>query len=271
MITRTLLAVVLVGASVRAADLAADVDGYLEGLDTDVPVKAADPGKPGGPWRIVADLGVTMTDGNSESVTATFGVEAERAWDVWKLLLNWNSIYAESEDVESANEHIFTERLDRELSEISSVFQELRAEHDEQERLRIRLQLSLGYARQLKKTENFELRGEVGAGVLYEEFRNPDTDDTSGELILRLRWTWEITEQLTYKSVLTVYPSLSDGGEFRAEWVNKFSTPVSDRTKLSLSIIDRYDSDPPAGIEGNDILVTLSLTIDFSKQKKAEG
>ena len=34
---------------------------------------------------------------------------------------------------------------------------------------------------------------------------------------------------------------------------------------------DRYDSDPPAGIEENDILVTLSLTIDFSRQKKAEG
>ncbi len=268
MFIRTTLVLALAVVAARAGELAHEVDGYLKDVGGKLPVKAADAGAPGGPWKIVGTLGVTVTDGNSETVTATAGVTAQTAWDVWKLMLSLSSIYSESQDVESANEHIFTERLDRKLSDISSIFQELRIEHDERERLSVRLQLSVGYARQLKKTKTFELWGEVGAGILYEEFRNPDTDDTAGELILRLRWTWQITDQLKYESTLTFWPNLSEGGEFRAEWVNTFTTPVSDRINLAFSIIDRYDSDAPAGVEDNDIIVTLALTIDFTKKEE---
>ncbi|MDH3591416.1 MAG: DUF481 domain-containing protein [Planctomycetota bacterium] len=216
------------------------------------------------PWTVTGNLGVTVTDGNSDTFTLTFGVEGVTKWDSWTLKLKLASIYAESNQVQSANEHIFIERLEKAFSDIESLFQELYLEHDDEEKLHFRIQITVGYKRRLIKKEKFEMWGEVGAGVLYEEFRA--TDDTEAILHLGVNWTWQLTKELLYTQIITFYPSLSNGGEFRMYWESVFSTPIGDRLDLRLSIIDKYDSDAPAGIKDNDIIVALSIAIKFTKE-----
>jgi putative salt-induced outer membrane protein YdiY len=138
-------------------------------------------------------------------------------------------------------------------------------EHDEEEDLGLRIQLTFGYNRRLVKTEKFELWGNIGAGVLHEEFFN--ASETEAILQLGVNFVWQITKTLTYTQVITFYPSLSNGGEFRMYWESTFTMPVSERVDLRLSIIDRYDSDPQAGIEENDLTIALSLAIKFTKPK----
>lgn len=215
------------------------------------------------PWEITGALGFTLTDGNSESVTLTFTIDAKREWELWKLFMGIRILYAETEDVESASEWIFLERLQRKLSERATIFQDLLVEHDEQEDLRYRIQFTLGYNRRLVKKENFELWGNVGGGVLHEEFF--DESETEAIAQIGITFTWQITKNLKYEQILTFYPSLSEGGEFRMYWESVFTTPISDRFDLRLSIIDRYDSNPQPGIEENDLTIALSLAIKFTK------
>lgn len=224
-------------------------------------IAAADAAKP--KWTADASLGFTMTSGNSDAMSLAFAIKAEREWDVWKLLLRENSIYSEDSDVESANEHIFFERLERKLSERASLFQDLYLEHDEQEKLTLRTLGTLGYVRTLKKTDKIELKAEVGGGILNENYRTGD-DKTEGIAQLGAFIEWKISEKLVFTEGVKVYPSLTEGGEFRLISETTLSTPVSEKWTLKLVLLDKYNSDPPAGNDENDLTLTLNLVYKFS-------
>ncbi len=256
MISRAFIALALIASLAKAETLSDAIDTYIV---------AAAPGS-SSPWTVTGTLGLTLTEGNSETITLTFGIEAIKKFDPWTLKLKLNSIYAESQSVQTANEHIFVQRLERAIDEISALFQEFYLEHDDEENLNYRAQLTVGYMRRLMKKKDFEMWGEIGAGILHEEFRA--TDDTEGILQLGVNWVWKITEQLTYTQIITIYPSLSNGGEFRLYWESVFSTPISERLDMRLSIIDKYDSDAPVGVDDNDLIITLTIAIKFTKGAK---
>ena len=215
------------------------------------------------PWDITGALGFTLTRGNSDTMTLTVGADAKREWAHWKLTMKLGILYAESDDVQTASEWIFLERLERKLSERATIFQDLLLEHDEEEELRYRIQLTFGYNRRLVKNETFELWGNVGAGVLHESFF--DEDETEGIAQLGINFVWQITKQLKYTQVITLYPSLSESGEYRLYWESVFTTPISDRFDLRFMILDRYDSNPQPGVEKNDLTIAIALAIKFTK------
>jgi putative salt-induced outer membrane protein len=269
MIKRVLCAVLLAAALARAETAEEAIRGYLAGVD-DAPARvrtqrlnAAE--NPVDPWELKAALGFTLTDGNSETITLALGADAKREWPKWKLGMSLKILYTESDGDQTASEWIFFERLERILSEIDTIFQDLLLEHDEEEDLKYRIQLTFGYNRRLKKTEKFELWGNVGGGVLHEEFFNDSQTEAVAQI--GINFTWQLTKNLTYAQILTFYPSLSEGGEFRMYWESTFTTPVSERFDLRLSIIDRYDSDPQAGVDENDLTIALTLVLNFTKPK----
>lgn len=215
------------------------------------------------PWDIVGALGFTLTDGNSDTIQLTIGAEAKREWPKWKLGMKLGILYGETDGEQSASEWIFLERLERKLSERATIFQDLLLEHDEEEDLRYRIQFTVGYNRRLVKKETFELWGNVGGGVLHEEFF--DESQTEGIAQIGINFTWQITKTLKYEQVITFYPSLSEGGEFRMYWESRFTTPIGERFDLRITILDRYDSDPQPGIEENDLTIAIALAIRFTK------
>ena len=158
MFHRAIAALLLCTAFAQAETLHQAVNRYIHAADE----AGAQPDKP---WVITGNLGVTVTDGNSETVTISIGIDATKEWDKLALYLKHRSIYAEDQNVQSANEHIFTERLEYALSEISWLTQNLLLEHDDEEKLKYRIILTVGYKRRLVKKENFELFGEVGGGI----------------------------------------------------------------------------------------------------------
>ncbi|MFI5402820.1 MAG: YdiY family protein [Planctomycetota bacterium] len=214
------------------------------------------------PWDIAGALGFTLTDGNSDSITLTVGAHANREWVLWKLGMKLGILYGESDGDQTASEWLFLERLERKLSEKATIFQDLLLEHDEEEDLRYRIQLTLGYNRRLVKKETFELWGNVGGGVLHESFFAED--ETEAVAQLGINFTWQITKQLKYTQVITFYPSLSEGGEFRMYWESVFTTPISERFDLPFTILDRYDSNPQAGVEKYDLSIAISLAVRFT-------
>jgi len=250
---RTAVALLLLACPALAESLEDAVLAYLAAADDGVPER----------WQVTGNLGAALTSGNSESLTLAAGAEAKRAFDPWTLGLKFTQIYTRSEGVESANESVLTERLERALSAKAWLFQELLLEHDEREELTARVQLTFGYKRLLRKTDRFTWHAEGGAGVLHEEFRvNPET-----EAILQIGtdFVWKISDKLTYTQRFVVYPSLSESGEFRFLAESMFTTPLGERVDLRLSIIDKFDSNPIAGVEKNDLLVTISLQVRFTK------
>jgi len=254
MYSRLMCGLLMLAAVSSAETLEEAVDGY---------VRAAEGAEK--PWKVTGSLGITLTSGNSDTLTILVGGEGVKEFDPWKLILKVAAIYAESDSVETANEEIFKERLERALSEKAWLFQEFMLEHDELEDLSYRLQFTLGYKRLLVKKDKFTLYGEAGGGVLYEKFRT--TTETEGIAQLGINFEWQLTEQLLFTQVFTVYPSLSDGGEYRFVSESVFTTPIGKKLDLRFAIIDKFDSNPPAGVKENDLQVTLAIVIRFTDEK----
>jgi len=254
---RTIGALVLVAAFARAETAEQAIRGYLSAAADEAPPQKY-------PWEITGALGFTLTDGNSDTMTLTVGADAKREWDLWKLGMKLSIIYGETEGDQTSSEWIFLERLERKLSERATIFEDFLLEHDEEESLRYRVQLTLGYNRRLvKKEDKFEMWGQIGGGVLYESFF--DDDQTEGIAQVGFNFTWNITDKLKYVQIVVFYPSLSDGGEWRMYWESTFTTPISDRFDLRLSILDRYDSNPQPGNVENDLTIALTIAIKFTK------
>lgn len=257
MFKRTLMSLALLASLASAENLKQAVDGYLKAAD-----RAGSE-----PWVVTGSFGFALTDGNSRTLTVTAGIDGKKVWDPWTLTLNLTSLYAEDSGDQSANEHIITEKLARKLDEKSSIFQLFSIEHDDEENLHYRLLFTLGYERQLVKKDNYDLKGDIGGGVLHEDYR--DNNNTEGIAQIGFTIVWDITKQLKYEGRLVFFPSLSEGGEFRMLFANKFTTPVSDRTDLELVIVDKFNSNAPVGVKENDLLVVLTLKVSFTKPKKA--
>jgi putative salt-induced outer membrane protein YdiY len=243
-----------------------EVRAYLEET-ADRPPPTPEEEKPR--WEVTGAVGMTATSGNSDTFTLAAGLEAKREWEPWKLLIKLDTLYSKSDGDQNANEQTLTERLERALNEKESIFQDLLLEHDEQEELDYRIQLTVGYRRRLVNEERFKLWGEAGGGVLHEEFRvDPETE---GILQFGFDFEWKLTKQLTYTQRFVIYPSLSEGGEYRFRSESRFTTPIGERLDLRLSIIDDFDSDPVPGVEENDVKVALTVAIKFTKPKEKEG
>lgn len=265
---RYFLCLVLFCAVTQAETLDEAVHGYLADPDAEAAKPAAKPA-PDQPWDITGGLGFAYTDGNSNTMTVAFTLNAKKEWGPWKSSTAVRITYAQADSVETASEWILIERFERSLSEVASIFLDLWLEHDEFESLNYRIQPTAGYNRRLVKKTNFELWGNIGGGFVHNEYRvNPDTE-AIGQL--GVNWTWQITKQLTYEQVIVLYPSISYGGEGRLVFNAKFTTPISDRIDASLIITDQYNTMPVGANKHNDVTVIFSLAIKFTKPPEAKA
>jgi len=219
------------------------------------------------PWKIEGSFGLTVKDGNTELVNFAARALFEKRWPRDLLRLTLQSIYSEEESVETASEHIGVQRYERYFGEKHRLWQTFWLETDSQEALSYRAVLTVGYGYRFRKTETFELWGELGGGVEHESFYG-DEENTEGIAQVSVEWTWQITENLTYRQVISFWPSLSEGGEYKLIWDSKFTLPVSERWAFELIVQDKYDSDPEPGIENNDLTVIFTLTFNFTKKEK---
>jgi len=254
---RHLIALLLVASLAQAETLGESVRGYLAAAET---AKT-------GPWEVTGALGITYTDGVTDTTSISAGVDALREWPEWKLTIRWLSTFTKASGVTQANEHILITRGDYKLSDRASIFGSLLLEYDEIEGVEPRIQFILGYDRKLVTKETFELLGNLGGGVLYEKY--PVGGSTTDAIAQAgLDWTWKITKQLTYTQVLRFLPNISESGEYRVISESVFTTPISEMLDLRLTILDQYNSDPLPGVEKNDLKVVLAIAIRFTKPKK---
>lgn len=103
------------------------------------------------------------------------------------------------------------------------------------------------------------------AGVLSnrEDYGGLDAT-TSAEALLGTRFSWFTFGdwENDLASSLFVYPSLSESGRLRMDFDVSYRQDLFGDLYLRLSFYDQYDSDPPAGVAGNDYGTSVALGWD---------
>jgi putative salt-induced outer membrane protein YdiY len=222
---------------------------------------------PKAPWESTLTAGLTLTRGNSETMTAAGAATTGRKWNQNELKLGIDGTYGEStvnnNKTVSANmihgfgqyNRLFTERF----------FAYLRAEalHDEVADVKYRVTLSPGAGYYFIKNPSTDLDLEIGPGFVIQKQGNAEDkfatfragENFDHKLNDRAK-IWQKTEYL---------PKLQDSHYFIVNSEIGVSAAITTDKKLSLTVtLDHtYNSEPAAGRLKNDTTLKTGITYAF--------
>jgi putative salt-induced outer membrane protein len=222
--------------------------------------KAEQPKK--NPWEQSISLGLSITDGNSDTLLFVGAYDAKRVWEHDEFRGMVTAAYGENDSdktTESAEalaqyKHLFTERF------YGSAFGNLF--HDGIADIAYRLTLSPGVGYFFIKSNKTQLSGDIGPSYVVEKLNGQSTDDYFG-LRLAERFDRKLNDTAKLWQSLEWVPQINDFENY----VLVFEVGVEASLTKTLSVrvvgIDRYDNQPAPGRKYNDMSLISSLSYKF--------
>lgn len=205
-------------------------------------------------WKGSVELGINGSEGNTRTLNGRAGAEAARETDAMLTKARISYKMARDGSQTTENKALAEARNDWKLGESKwSVFAQGSFEFDDFQDWDTRLSLYAGVGYRIIDEEKTKLNGRVGIGA-SREFGGTD-DEWTPEGLLGADLSHQLTERQKLTASLDVYPSLSDGGEFRSVARVAWEVLVDPEVKMSLKVgaEQRYDSDVAAGIRKSDL------------------
>lgn len=212
-------------------------------------------------WRRSFEFGLSMTQGNIDTLRYTAGLNLSRDRDADLTQFKANASYGESEDVKDTENASSTARYGRDLSKSAYALVSLDGAYDSIANLDYRLSFILSPGLRLIRTERTVLNIEAGAGYLKEEKGDVSRGFAAGRLAGAL-------ERILNPYVLAwcsgeYIPKLSDTGVFFTNAEVGLVSFLAQNLSLNIVFRERYDSDPAPDKTASDAAFTTSVSITF--------
>jgi putative salt-induced outer membrane protein YdiY len=225
--------------------------------------------KPDGAWRGALGASVSAASGNNESVSAGLNADAVRQREHDKLVGFVQALYGrrETNGVSELTAGRFRAgtRYDRDISDLTYGFIGYDLEKNKLADLKWRHSPSVGVGLHLRKTETFTF--DVFAGYshnreeLYSGAKRSFDEGMIGE-----ETTHKISDSTSLRQRLTVFPNLTDSGEYRVVFDASLLMPLVERWNLTVNLSARYQSNPPLGVQKSDALLFTGLQYSWGPQ-----
>jgi len=220
-------------------------------------------------WSGTVDTGLSMSRGNADTTTYTFGANASRTTKRDKLSAYMTTIYARNKTAGvsevTANAKRGGARYDLNISPKLFAFGAGTLENDEFQKLDLRLTLGGGLGWHARKTDRVTLDVFFG-GTLNKEYFT-DLDRTSGEALIGEELGWKASARFTIRERATILPNLTETGEYRFNFDTTAVTTLNTWLSWTVSVSDRYLSNPVPDTKSNDVLVTTGLQVKFGAKQ----
>ncbi len=219
------------------------------------------PVEPPDKWDISLLAGLSLTDGNSDTLGVHAGLDAQRLTDIDEIYLGTDFLYARDSGT-TTNESVYVfGQYNRLLNEkaylglLTDFLYDDIAEVDYQ----IRVMPTLGYY--LLKNDRTRLAIEVGGGYVWDDVGGVESDYWGLRFAQRL--THQLTDTLSFFESVSFVPEAEDWDNFVVDVEAGIESRMSDRLSLRIFARNRYDNTPAAGMDENDfgIFSGISLTL----------
>ena len=207
--------------------------------------------KDDGVWRGSVGAGATVADGNTRSTSVNLNGEMLRLTKDDKLRIYATGLYGSVSGKENTNLIRGGGRYDYNLTPHVFGFGGLDLERDKIGNLQLRAAPSLGLGYHVIKSDTTTFDVFAGAGYVYDKFFTPAT--VAGavrshygrpEAMIGEESTHKLTDTVSLRQKLVLYPNLSDSGEFRSVFDAGLAVALSNKLSLTLGLVNRYNSDP---------------------------
>jgi putative salt-induced outer membrane protein YdiY len=235
-------------------------------------------------WSGLFDLGLSLTEGNSSTSALTIAGKASRVVPKNKLTLYYTQVYErdsnQSPALTTANAIHAGVRDDFNLTAKLYVFGFTDFDEDALQRLDLRNVLGGGLGSHVIRTKNTEFDVFGGASFNQEYFASytianpapppvlvlePSRTRRSAEIVAGESLSTKLGPRTTLSEQLTFFPNLSSVGDYRITLDANAATKLKTWLAWQLTVSDRYISDPPFGLKGNDFLLSTGLRLTFGK------
>lgn len=215
-------------------------------------------------WQSQLEAGATVATGNTEKANiylrfATTTKNDERQWD-------YDASYYRDQTDGNLSTNKFTTGLKHEWfihESLWSIFAQGRFDYDEFQSWDKRLSGALGAGYLWVDQEDLTIKFKLGAGAT-KEYGSVD-EDLIPELLAGFKVNWSITQNQKFEAGSTIYPDLSELGEYRivsdASWVIDLNTV--DKVSLKVGVENEYQSQVDDGVKHNDFRLYSALVFKF--------
>ncbi len=214
-------------------------------------------------WNGSITLGLSGSEGNTESLNFRVDVAGERLTEEIETRLSLSYRYGQDDGDENENRFEARARNDWRFEDSRwRFFVEAAYFHDEFQVWRNAASVFAGPGYEIIRNDRTQLVGRVGVGGRYED--DGPAEGFKPEGLVGLDFSHQITERQRVTARATYFPSFDDFGEFRLENQAAWEILVDPEVNLLLKvgIEHRYDSQPGDDFEENDIdyFITLGWT-----------
>ena len=230
-------------------------------------------------WSGLLDTGLSLTRGNSESLSYTLAGKAARVTERDKISVYTAAVYNNStvNGINSTTAHAIRGgiRGDLNVSEKLFVFGFTDFEYDQFQDLDLRNVLGggLGYHVINTKATTFDV---FAGGDFDQDFfgaiaATPTTPATpavtrkSGEIDLGETFNAKLNNRTTITEQFSLFPNVSNTGSYRFQFDTTAATKLKNWLSWQVTFSDRYLSNPLPDFKKNDLLLSTGVRLTFGK------
>ena len=229
-----------------------------------LPLAAQAQTKTDGLWRGAAGAAAAVTSGNTSTSALSLNADLSRATTADKTtlggLINYGKNKTGGNNTTTANKWVGFGQYDFNLGPRTYAFGRLGLEGDELVDLNLRTALAggLGYKIIDTKETSFNVFG--GAGYTTDKYDvaqtiggKTGTSFSRSSLFLGEESSHQLSPTVSLKQRLELWPGLSGDKARLAKFTAGMSVAMSSTLSLNVSLVDNYNSKPPAGSKKNDL------------------
>lgn len=219
-------------------------------------------------WDKSLAFGFNMTDGNSNTVVTTMLGNLHRDFEknIWDFSLAGS--YGEADTADS-NVKVKNRQDVRFIQDYKRVFgnekyyfgwnSDFLYDDIAQVDYRLNIAPTIGYF--LLKEDNLSFSVETGPGYIFEKVGGVKDDYFAPKVGERLDWTFSETGKLYHLAEYVFDTADSDNYLVRAEV--GVESALSSLLSIVLAVKDRYDNQPAAGLEKNDLSIISAIKVNL--------
>lgn len=219
-------------------------------------------------WESSAGVGLTLTDGNSETVLFTADVKTQKIWDKNEIRLGADVAYGETEN-RLTYENEKNQEIYRAFGQYNRLFPNERtygyfkvdAMRDEIALVDYRFTFSPGLGHYLVKNETTSLSVEAGPGYVIERVDGDEDDYVS--LRLGERFEHKFNDKVRMWQTAEIMPQVDDFDNYLVNAEIGVEASLTEKLSLRSTLSGTYDSQPAADREKEDIKLITSLVYKF--------
>ena len=222
---------------------------------------AQDEGTAEGGWTGTGEFGLVNTTGNTDSTALNLKLEFVKESEDWRHRVTGTALVTDKDGEKDNERYTLEGQSDRNLNEKSYILGVFRWDADKFGPYDPQYTATLGYGRHLIKTEQHELKTEIGVG--YRKLEERTTGESSNEMIVRFLAddSWQVFESTLWTNRLLVE---SGSDNTFTQFNTAIAVAMNAKLSLKVGFEVRNNTDlPPGNAENTDTITTANLVYNF--------